>query len=101
MTDQAAKASQRAASETSKVVDKTGNAVKEGSKSGNSLHNAKVAANYAEKATVKGWAGIKAVGKATGQTLAFGAKHPFVSVIAAHAVAKEHLDTMVASYVLH
>lgn len=76
MTDQAAKASQRAASETSKVVDKTGNAVKEGSKKGNSLHNAKAAAHYAEKATVKGWAGLKAVGTASGHVLRFGAEHP-------------------------
>ncbi len=88
MTDQAAKASQRAASETSKVVDKTGNAVKEGSKKGNSLHNTKAAAHYAEKATVKGWAGLKAVGTASGHVLRFGAEHPFTSLLAGSVLLK-------------
>ena len=88
MTDQAAKTSQRAASETLKVVDKTGNAVKEGSKKGNSLHNAKAAAHYAEKATVKGWAGLKAVGTASGHVLRFGAEHPFTSLLAGSVLLK-------------
>lgn len=88
MTDQAAKASQQAASGTSKVVNMVGNAVKEGSKGGNTLHNAKAAAHYAEKATVKGWAGLKAVGTASGHVLKFGAEHPFTSLIAGSALLK-------------
>lgn len=88
MTDQAAKASQQAASGTSKVVDMTGNAVKEGGKGGNTLHNIKSAAHYAEKATVKGWAGLKAVGTTSGHVLKFGAEHPFTSLIAGSVLLK-------------
>lgn len=79
----------QAAEAVIKAAEAAGHTAKEGAASGKSfLEKARIAGKYGEQGTVKGWAAVKEVGRTSRSVLKFGAEHPFVSVIAAHAVAK-------------
>lgn len=79
----------QAAEAVTKAAEAAGHTVKEGAASGKSfLEKARIAGKYGEQGTIKGWAAVKEVGRTSRSVLKFGAEHPFVSVIAAHAVAK-------------
>lgn len=82
-------AAERRAEAVTKAAEAAGHTAKEGAASGKSfLEKAKIAGKYGEQGTVKGWAAIKEVAKASRSGLKFGAEHPIMSLIAGSALLK-------------